>query len=104
MQEVSLITHFVSVIQKALQDISHGTFTTELNSLTRYTFKISLCRSCFIPLLHRFRHPNLINLMGFCQARAALVYPYMENLSLFHALHEYKVSYVYVYTYIVCVQ
>ena len=30
--------------------------------------------------------------MGFCKTKPALVYPYMEKLSLFHALHEYKVS------------
>lgn len=30
--------------------------------------------------------------MGVCKSKPALVYPYMEKLSLFHVLHEYKVS------------
>lgn len=32
---MSVVTNCNSVIQKALQDISRSTFTTELNSLTR---------------------------------------------------------------------
>jgi tRNA A-37 threonylcarbamoyl transferase component Bud32 len=59
---------------KIIQDVSHSTFVTEIQALTR------------------FRHPNLITLMGICRTKPSLVYPFMERLSLYHTLHEYKVD------------
>ena len=57
--------------QKALQNLGSKTFKTELDSLTIGTYNL-LC--------------------SYCGVRAALVYPFMDKFSLFHALHEYKVS------------
>ena len=43
----------------------------------------------------RYRHPNLIALMGFCNSKAMLVYLYMQRESLFKNLHEWKVGTAY---------
>ena len=77
-------------VQKALKDIGHETFVTELVALTRYTYTECTCRTISTTNIHRFRHPHLINLMGYCRERVTLVYPLMER-SLFAALHEYRV-------------
>ena len=45
--------------------------------------------------LHRGCHPKLIQLMGFCPAPPSLVYPFLERLSLYYCLHEYKVHFKY---------
>ena len=42
--------------------------------------------------LFRYRHPNLIVLMGYCKNPPALVYPYMQRGSLYKNLHEWKVG------------
>ena len=39
-----------------------------------------------------FQHPNLIQLMGYCSTPPALIFPFMERLSLYHCLHAYKVK------------
>jgi serine/threonine protein kinase len=45
-----------------------------------------------VAALTRYRHPNLIELMGYCRAPPALVYPYMHRGSLYKNLHEWKVE------------
>ena len=35
----------------------------------------------------RFRHKNIVQLMGYCDRPPALIYEFMENGSLFHHLH-----------------
>lgn len=51
----------------------------------------NLCPECMsIVHLHlyvRFRHRNLVDLMGFCRKPQAIVYEYMEQGSLFQHLH-----------------
>ena len=42
--------------------------------------------------IFRFRHPNLMTLMGYCSSLPALVYPFMVRMSLFINLHKFKVS------------
>ena len=37
----------------------------------------------------RLRHPNVINLMGYCANPLSFIYPYMERLSL-HFSHDCK--------------
>ena len=39
-----------------------------------------------------FQHPNLVQLMGYCSTPPALIFPFMERLSLYHCLHAYKVN------------
>ena len=39
-----------------------------------------------------FQHPNLVQLMGYCSTPPALIFPFMERLSLYHCLHAYKVK------------
>ena len=39
-----------------------------------------------------FNHPNLMPFIGYCEKPTALVFPYMEGLSLFHRLHQATVS------------
>ena len=82
--------NYVIDMQRALQDISHATFMTELCALTKYAFSYSVIIVIDATALpyHSFRHPNLICLIGFCKSEPALVY----RPSLFHVLHEYKVS------------
>jgi hypothetical protein len=45
-----------------------------------------------VAALTRYRHPNLIALMGYCKSKPILVYPYMQRESLFKNLHEWKVE------------
>lgn len=40
--------------------------------------------------LSRFRHPNILPLMGYCIQPPCLVYPLMARRSLFVNLHEYR--------------
>lgn len=44
---------------------------------------------------YRFRHPNIVPLMGYCPQPPALVYPFMARQSLFRNLHQWKVCYQY---------
>ena len=79
-------------IQDAITESSKGTLMTELDNLTRCSnYRVYSTRLIYSTIHIRFRHPNLIELMGYCESPACLVYPYMSNLSLFHCLHEYKV-------------
>ena len=45
---------------------------------------------CIIQLLYRYRHSNLVDLMGYCVSPPALVYEFMEGGSLFDRLHKQK--------------
>ena len=49
------------------------------------------CLLSVLFLMSRFRHPNLLGLMGYCPEPFCLVYPYMHKGSLYDNLHEYKV-------------
>lgn len=56
------------------------------------------CKQCIIiidvplSITFRFQHHNLIQLMGFCSSPPSLILPFMERLSLYHCLHDYKVQ------------
>jgi serine/threonine protein kinase len=44
-----------------------------------------------ITALTKFRHPNLVPLMGYCASPPAMVLEYMEGGSLYSALHQRKI-------------
>lgn len=68
-------------------------FKTEVAALTRFvTSEYFVCTFISVCHLTRFRHPNIIPLMGMCETPPALVYPFMPNLSLFVKLHKWKVG------------
>lgn len=62
---------------------------TEVSALTRYAlshliqYNIIYVYSCT-----RYRHPNLVPLMGYCEDPPCLVYPLMQRYSLFKNLHD----------------
>ena len=39
-------------------------------------------------LYNRYRHPNLVPLMGYCEKPPCLVYPLMKRYSLFKNIHD----------------
>lgn len=43
-----------------------------------------------VDALSRFRHPNILSLMGYCLEPPCIVFPLMERLSLYTNLHEYN--------------
>ena len=65
----------------------------ELETLTRCSSSWCLCECqlYLVLILHRFRHPNLVPVMGYVKSPTSLVYPFMANLSPHHQLHLNKV-------------
>ena len=43
-----------------------------------------------VAALSRYRHPNILPLMGYCADPPCLVFPLMARFSLFSNLHEFK--------------
>ena len=76
-------------LQNALQDISRDTFCTELHALTRYN---TLTCGVYNNVMQFHMVTDSVTQTSLtCGTKPALIYPYMEKLSLFHALHHYKV-------------
>lgn len=74
---------------------AHRQLDTELKALTKYMhayMQFNLPTVITSTLLCRYRHPNLVDLMGFCvhaeQQMTALVYEYLPDGSLYHSLHK----------------
>ena len=64
----------------------------EVKNLSRFHLVLIVIIMFLVQSIFRFRHTNLITLMGYCNNPQALVYPYMKNLSLYDCIHKYKVS------------
>lgn len=65
---------------------------TEISTLTRFVIPGMNWESvCKIVFDYRFRHPNLLPLMGYCTQPPTLVSPFMERGSLYRNLHKWKV-------------
>ena len=77
-----------------LRATTESQLKTEISTLTRCgTFcYVSLCT-------FRFRHPNLLPLMGYCTNPPVLVSPFIERGSLYVNLHKWKVT-VYLLCYV----
>ena len=67
---------------------------TEISTLTRFSLTLLDVSVVIYILFHifRFRHPNLLPLMGYCTQPPTLVSPYMERGSLYANLHKWKVA------------
>jgi len=68
--------------------MAHQQFRTEVNILTKYVRMHNQHRFFISTLLYRYRHPNLLTLMGFCVHldNFCLVYEFMSNGTLEDAL------------------
>ena len=65
-------------------------YTNALN-LTRYMVEeTSTDAIIYEHFYSRLRHPNVINLMGYCANPLSFIYSYMERLSLHFSLHDCK--------------
>ena len=62
---------------------------TEVAALTRYVHAVidNLITAAVLDVIYRYRHPNLIVFMGYCDTKPILVYLYMHCESF----HEWKV-------------
>lgn len=65
---------------------------TEVAALTRYLLNANCYVGDDYPFSSRYRHPNLIVLMGYCQSVPMLVYP---RESLYKNLHEWICMLIY---------
>ena len=87
--------------EKALCAYNRSTFQTEIAALSKY--KLLLLRFLLIVFLLRFRHHNLVELMGYCIKPPCIVYEFLEKGCLFSCLHDanvrYKTNYNVLYNY-----
>ena len=67
-----------------------STLACEIATLSKYNYIVAL--SVCLMLHYRFRHKNLVELMGFCSQPACIVYEYLEIGSLFDCLHIIEVK------------
>lgn len=71
---------------------SQTQLTTEVMALARYMYfdftNRHTGRSIDLNILYRFRHNNLVQLMGFSKSPPCVVYEYMQHGSLYHNIHE----------------
>lgn len=69
-------------------DQQAGLLSAEVKALTKFVTQLEyLSILSLLYLYHRFRHRNIVDLMGYSQRPPALVFEFMENGSLFHHLH-----------------